>query len=65
MWKALYYHPDKPPIVPDRFLSLGVERIFDEELRPSYVLWDENVVPILVLKVVSQLKEKEARSWNI
>jgi hypothetical protein len=48
--------------VPDGFLSLGVERIFDEELRPSYVLWDENVVPILVLKVVSQLKEKEARS---
>jgi Uma2 family endonuclease len=51
---GIYYHPDKPPIVPDGFLSLGVERFYDEELRPSYVLWDENVVPILVLEVVSQ-----------
>ncbi|MEL6165793.1 MAG: Uma2 family endonuclease, partial [Cyanobacteria bacterium J06628_3] len=39
---GVYYHPDKPPIVPDGFLSLGVERFYDEELRPSYVLWDEN-----------------------
>jgi hypothetical protein len=31
--------PDLPPIVPDAFLSLGVERCYDEELRPSYVLW--------------------------
>ncbi|MFH7027710.1 MAG: Uma2 family endonuclease [Heteroscytonema crispum UTEX LB 1556] len=51
---GIYYHPDKPPIVPDGFLSLGVERFYDEELRPSYVLWDENVVPILVLEVVCQ-----------
>ncbi len=50
---GIYYHPDKPPIVPDGFLSLGVERIYDEELRPSYVLWDENVLPSLVLEVVS------------
>lgn len=56
---GIYYHPDKPPIVPDGFLSLGVERIYDEELRPSYVLWDENVVPILVLEVVSQNYRKE------
>lgn len=51
---GIYYHPDKPPIVPDGFLSLGVERVYDEELRPSYVLWDEKVVPILALEVVSQ-----------
>ncbi|MEO0844355.1 MAG: Uma2 family endonuclease, partial [Cyanobacteria bacterium J06643_5] len=44
---GVYYHPDKLPIVPDGFLSLGVERFYDEELRPSYVLWDENVIPIL------------------
>jgi Uma2 family endonuclease len=56
---GIYYHPDKPPIVPDGFLSLGVERIYDEELRPSYVLWDENVVPILVLEVVCQNYRKE------
>jgi Putative restriction endonuclease len=45
--------------VPDGFLSLGVERFYDEELRPSYVLWDENVVPIFVLEVVSQNYRKE------
>jgi hypothetical protein len=36
-----------------------VERFYDEELRPSYVLWDENVVPIFVLEVVSQNYRKE------
>ena len=51
---GIYYDPDKPAIVPDGFLSLGVERFFDEELRLSYPLWEENVVPILVLEVVSQ-----------
>jgi len=56
---GIYYHPDKPAIVPDGFLSLGVERFYDEELRPSYVLWDENVLPILVLEVVSQNYRKE------
>ena len=56
---AIYYHPDKPAIVPDGFLSLGVERFYDEELRPSYVVWDENVVPSLVLEVVSQTYRKE------
>jgi Uma2 family endonuclease len=56
---GIYYHPDKPPIVPDGFLSLGVERFYDEELRPSYVLWDEQVLPMLVLEVVSQNYRKE------
>lgn len=56
---GVYYHPDQPAIVPDGFLSLGVERFYDEELRPSYVLWDENVVPTLVLEVVSQNYRKE------
>lgn len=56
---GIYYHPDKPPMVPDGFLSLGVERFYDEELRPSYVLWDENVIPSLVLEVVSPKYRKE------
>ena len=56
---GIYYHPDELPIVPDAFLSLGVERCYDEELRPSYVLWDENVVPILVIEVVSPNYRKE------
>ncbi|OCR01967.1 hypothetical protein BCD67_05660 [Oscillatoriales cyanobacterium USR001] len=56
---GIYYHPDRPPIVPDAFLSLGVNRFYDEELRPSYVLWDENVIPTFVLEVVSQHDRKE------
>lgn len=38
---GIYYHPDKPAIVPDGFLSLGVKRVIDEDLRLSYVLWEE------------------------
>jgi len=59
---GVYYDPDQPAIVPDGFLSLGVERIFDEDLRLSYVLWEENVVPILVLEVVSHKRRGEYSS---
>jgi Uma2 family endonuclease len=51
---GIYYDPDEPAIVPDGFLSIGVPRLIDEELRLSYVLWEENVVPIFVLEVVSK-----------
>ncbi|HEY9801433.1 MAG TPA: Uma2 family endonuclease [Leptolyngbyaceae cyanobacterium] len=51
---GIYYDPDEPAIVSDGFLSLGVERFYDEYLRPSYVLWEEEKLPILVLEVVSQ-----------
>jgi len=51
---GVYYHPDEPAIVPDGFLSLGVERIIDENLRLSYAIWEEQRVPIFVLEVVSQ-----------
>jgi Uma2 family endonuclease len=50
---GIYTHPEKPPIVPDGFLSLNVERFYDEELRPSYLLWEEEIPPIFVLEVVS------------
>ena len=56
---GIYFHPDRPPIVPDAFLSLGVERFYDEELRPSYVLWEEQVVPKFVLEVVSTTPGRE------
>jgi Uma2 family endonuclease len=56
---GLYIDPDQPPIVPDAFLSLGVERCYDEELRPSYVLWDEQVVPSLVIEIVSPTYRNE------
>lgn len=42
------------PVVPDGFLSLGVERRKGGKSRRSYVVWEENeVVPILTLEVVS------------
>ncbi len=52
---ALYYSPDEPPIVPDAFISVGVESVKSEDLRSSYVLWEENgVLPQFVLEVVSK-----------
>lgn len=42
------------PIVPDGFLSLGVERRKEGKSRKSYVVWEEkNIVPILALEIVS------------
>jgi Uma2 family endonuclease len=41
------------PVVPDAFLSLGVERRKGGKSRKSYAVWEENeVVPILVLEMV-------------
>ncbi len=43
------------PLVPDAFLGLGVERLKENKLRKSYVVWEENnVVPKFALEVVSQ-----------
>jgi Uma2 family endonuclease len=43
------------PIVPDGFLCLGVERLKNNQLRDSYIVWEENnVVPIWALEVVSK-----------
>jgi Uma2 family endonuclease len=42
------------PVVPDAFLSLGVERKKGGKSRRSYAVWEENeVVPILTLEIVS------------
>ncbi|HLP91209.1 MAG TPA: Uma2 family endonuclease [Nostocaceae cyanobacterium] len=51
---GIYYDLEKPPLVADGFLSLGVERAPYEDLRYSYVLWDEKVIPSLVLEVVAR-----------
>jgi Uma2 family endonuclease len=50
------YYPSSPvAIVPDGFLSLGVERFIGENGRSSYVLWEEDgIAPLWVLEVVSQ-----------
>jgi len=55
-----YYEPNiKEPkksksIVPDGFLAIGVPRLKDEGGRLSYVLWQEQVKPIMVLEVISK-----------
>ncbi|MHC5778293.1 Uma2 family endonuclease [Nostoc sp.] len=56
---GIYYDPGLPAIVPDAFLSLGVKRFYDENLRLSYVLWEEKKLPILVFEVVSQIDRGE------
>ncbi len=56
---GIYYHPNEAAIVPDGFLALGVPRIIDSDLRLSYVLWEEQKVPIMVLEVVSQIRRGE------
>ena len=56
---GIYYDPNEPAVVPDGFLSVGVPRIIDEDLRLSYVLWEEQKLPILVLEVVSQKRRGE------
>ncbi|MEA5509964.1 Uma2 family endonuclease [Crocosphaera sp. UHCC 0190] len=58
---GIYYNPKQPTdvIVPDGFLSIGVPRIIDSDLRLSYVLWDEQVIPTMVLEVVSQTRRAE------
>ncbi len=43
------------PVVPDAFLSLGVDRRKQGQSRDSYVIWEENnVVPGLAIEVVSK-----------
>lgn len=56
---GIYYDPDEPAIVPDGFLSVGVPRIIDSDLRLSYVLWEEQKLPIIVLEIVSQTRRGE------
>ncbi|AFZ22654.1 hypothetical protein Cylst_0290 [Cylindrospermum stagnale PCC 7417] len=52
---GIYFTPSKPAIVPDGFLSLGVERFVGEHGRSSYVLWEEEgIPPVLALEIVSQ-----------
>lgn len=63
---GVYYDLAKPAIVPDGFLSLGVERFVGEQGRLCYVLWDEDgVVPSLVLEIVSKTYNAEYEQKKI
>jgi Uma2 family endonuclease len=56
---GIYYDPNQPAIVPDGFLSLGVPRIIDSDLRLSYVLWEELKLPTLAIEIVSHKRRGE------
>ncbi|NET33842.1 MAG: hypothetical protein F6K19_17785 [Cyanothece sp. SIO1E1] len=50
----------KVPVVPDAFLSLGVERKKGGKSRRSYATWEENnTVPMLALEMVSHRPNDE------
>lgn len=43
---GIYYELEKSAIVPDGFLSLGVQRHKGERGRLSYVIWQENIIAL-------------------
>jgi Uma2 family endonuclease len=60
---AIYHATGKNlriPVVPDGFLSLGVERQKGGKFRRSYAVWEEHeIVPILILEMVSHTPGNE------
>lgn len=63
---GIYHTPNTNAIVPDAFLSLGVERFVGENGRLSYVLWEEDgIVPLWVLEVVSKTYNGEYEQKKI
>jgi Uma2 family endonuclease len=57
---GVYYHPQKPAVVPHCFLSLGVDRFHGEEGRLSYVIWEEDyIVPFLAIETVTKTYSSE------
>ncbi len=53
---AFYYDPAQPrtAIAPDGMLSLGVADAQSENLRSSFVLWQEKVIPLFAVEIVSK-----------
>jgi Uma2 family endonuclease len=50
---------------PDWFLALGVSRLYDgEDLRASYVMWQEGVSPSIVIEFLSPGTEQEDLGEN-
>ena len=52
----LYYDRDNPTWYkrPDWFAVAGVARLYDgHDMRSSYVIWDEQVVPFIVVELIS------------
>jgi Uma2 family endonuclease len=53
---AFYYDPMQrtKAIAPDGMLSLGLTATDSQKLRSSYVLWQEKVLPLFVVEIVSK-----------
>jgi Uma2 family endonuclease len=53
---AFYYDPLNPrtAIAPDGMLSLGTADAPTENLRSSFVLWQEKVIPLFAVEIVSK-----------
>jgi Uma2 family endonuclease len=62
---GVYYEPNieepekSKAVVPDGFLAVGVNRRDQEDGRLSYVLWQEQVLPIFALEVISHKYNSE------
>ncbi len=58
---GVFYSPSTPPLVPDMFLSLGVEPAKDwwEKKHRSYFVWEFQKPPDVVVEIVSNLKGDE------
>jgi Uma2 family endonuclease len=53
---AFHYNPadTSTSLAPDGMLSLGVAEAANENLRSSYVLWQEKVLPLFVMEIASK-----------
>ena len=56
---GFYYRQNTPAIAPDGMLCLGVKEDVSENLRSSYLLWQEKVIPLFTLEVVSKTAGSE------
>ncbi|XZN94764.1 MAG: Uma2 family endonuclease [Microcoleus sp.] len=62
---GIYQDSDQESIMPDAFLSLDIERFYHEELRPNYLLWNENIIPSFVLELLSATyHQKYTGKWE-
>ena len=58
---AFYYDPMQrtKSIAPDGMLSLGLRETDSSRLRSSYVLWQEKVLPLFAMEIVSKTAGRE------
>ena len=64
---GVFYQPDKPPIVPDVLVSLGVEipKIIEGKKDLSYFIWRYGKPPEVTVEIVSNTKGNELESKRL